>query len=135
MSVTKDQAPQGNFPSVAPVRPASATAAQVMPSDGCASVPVMRSTNARKAQTKPYGDDPAVAIVRETLADGTAGSVKRSVLACLIIWTAGRSLRPRGLATAQLRRRIRTLFIVVASVVLVPNHYWHAFSGLVRLLH
>jgi hypothetical protein len=105
VSVTKDQTPQADAPSVAAIRPVSVT----------------------EDQTTPQDDDPSVAAIRAALAGGTAGSFKKSLNTCLIIWTLGRSRVPR--------RRIWIPFTLIAPVVLATHYYWHAFSGLVHLLH
>lgn len=86
-----------------------------------------RSAGDGEDSTTRHDDDPGVATVRAALADGAAGSLKRSVNTCLIIWAASRYQKPR--------RRIRTWARWMALLVLVAHAYMHQLSGLASLLH
>ena len=126
MSITKHQIPQDSAPTAASMLPASATKDQTAPHDGAPTALVMRPTSVAEDHMTLQGDDPSVATVRAALENDTAGSFKKSLNTCLIIWTVGWSRRPR-------RRIWISLTWMVPLAVVV--HYWHAFFDLVHHLH
>lgn len=65
-------------------------------------------------------DDPIVTTIRAALTRDTIGSFKKSICACLIIFTTGLSLTPR--------RRIWIPVTLVASLAVVAR--WHTLVGL-----
>lgn len=106
------------------------------PEDDAPGAVTTSSVEVLAEQATPRDDDPAVATIRAALADGTAGSFKKSLNTCLIIWAAGRSRMPRAVGPPpELRWRIGIPLTLIASVVLAAAHYWHALSDLVHHLH
>lgn len=108
MSITENQTSQDDAPGVATMPSVRVLEEQAMP--------------------PPLDDDPGVATIRAALADGTAGSFKKSFNTCLIIWVASRSRMPR-------RYIWIPLTLMTAPAVLAAHYYWHVFSDLVHLLH
>ena len=106
------------------------------PEDDAAGAVAMPSVGVLEEQATPPDDDPGVAAIRAALAEGTAGSFKKSLNTCLIIWTVGRSRMPRAVGRSPVpRRRIWIPLTLIAPVIPAAVHYWPAFSDLVHHLH
>lgn len=71
-------------------------------------------------------DDAALVAIRQIVRPDTVRSFKKTILACLLIWTIQRSRTPR--------RRVVISLALLVSVVLVAGHYWHGWSTFARLL-
>jgi hypothetical protein len=74
----------------------------------------------------PTADDAALVAIRQIVHPGTIRSIKKTILACLLIWTIQRSRIPR--------RRVVVSLALLVPVVLVAVHYWHGWSTFAHLL-
>lgn len=105
----------------------SVTKDQTTPHDDAPNAAGKWAESATNDHTTLQDDDASVATVRAALAGGTAGSFKKSLNTCLIIWTVGRSQMPR--------RRIWIHLTWITPIAALVAHYWHAIFSLVHVLH